>query len=259
MDTFRLANSAISGRICKVKLQRIPANEQAKNFNSTVNWRTLYDTTYTVKDEKYLISRDTIIETVIPHRAERVHSQTANNGMPNRSVVTIDIPANTISWSYYLGVGQDSEECFRKAEEKAKQTRANLNAASNLANGLAKVDPTGSAAMAALALKGISYFAVDELADNIRYTFTDRPNTELFLAGSQMQGAYDHGNGPLSYKKMTSPLAGPIYLCLLNDNIREGIDVHIRVSAVTVKENWGIRQVQYYSVSPRQEPYLSIR
>jgi hypothetical protein len=58
---FRLSNSAIGGRICKVKIQRIPASEATKNFNSSVFWKTVYDTTYTTEQEKYLIRADTTI------------------------------------------------------------------------------------------------------------------------------------------------------------------------------------------------------
>lgn len=253
---FRLANSALTGRICKFKIQRIPESDATKNFNTSVYWKTISDTTYWMEDEKYLISRDTVVIPVINHKVERVHSQTATNGMPNKSTVQITLPANTISWSYYLGVDEDAEAIFRQAEEKAQKTKSQFNAASSLTSKLAKVDPTGSAALASIALKGIAEFGVPDNADNIQYWFVnDYQNAQLFMNGNQFM-MLDKGNGPLCYKKMTSPRKGSAYICLLNDNIRDGIDVHIRVSAVTVEENWGIRQIQKYKVNSWQEPYL---
>jgi hypothetical protein len=251
---FRLSNSAISGRICRIKLQRIPADALA--FNTTVNWKAQYDTTYFTENEKYLISRDTAVESIIPQAIERVHSQTATNGKPNKSTIFFTLPQGAISWSYYLGVGKDSEEVFAKAEAKAKQSKAQLQAGAKLANGLSKLDPTGSMVMASIAMQGMATFGVANLADNIQYWVTDQPNAQLFMAG-QPFNTYQQGNGPLCYGQMKAPLAGMVYLCLLNDNIREGIDVNIRVSAVTVKEQWGIRTVKKYRVATRQQPFLA--
>ena len=45
---FKFNNSAISGRICKVKIQRIPKTEDLTAFNTNWEWKTLYDTTYAV-------------------------------------------------------------------------------------------------------------------------------------------------------------------------------------------------------------------
>lgn len=67
---------------------------------------------------------------------------------------------------------------------------------------------------------------------------------------------FEKGNGPLCSKRMTNPLKGTIYICMLNDNIREGIDVHIRMSAVTIKEKWGIRQVKKFTTRSWDEPFL---
>ena len=75
------------------------------------------------------------------------------------------------------------------------------------------------------------------------------------MAGYEFR-IYDKGNGPLVYKRMEVLPAEAIYFCLLNDNLMEGIDVHIRVSAVTITENWGKRPVEQYTVNTWKEPYL---
>ncbi|MDJ1485895.1 hypothetical protein QNI16_35770 [Cytophagaceae bacterium YF14B1] len=251
---FRLSNSSISGRICKIKLQRIPADNQS--FNSTVNWKIKYDTTFYNENEKYLVARDTIIENTIPQHVERVFSKTAINGKPNRSTVSFALPAGTISWSYYLGVGKDAEDCYRKAEEKAKTMKSTLTTAANLADGASKLIPNGSMAMAALALRGISAFTIPQ-ADNVQFYITDLANTQLFVNGQTPSTVFTYGNGPLCYGQMKGMINGQAYFCLLNDNIREGIDVTIRLSAVVVRERWAERTVKKFRVATSQQPFLA--
>lgn len=252
---FRFSNSAIGGRVCKYKIQRIPVSDGTKNFNTSVYWKTLTDTTFYMVDEKYLISIDTLVVPIIQHRIERVHSQTNMNHL-NKSTVAFIIPENTISWSYYIGVGESSEAIFKQAEEKAKKTKEQLNAASNITNVLAKFDPSGSVALATLALKGYAEFGVLEQADNIQYWFVPDYQNSLNYMQSLPYTYLIKGDGPLIKGRFTSPLKGTVYLCLKNDNIKDGLDIHIRASAVTVKENWGTRQVQKYKVKSWKEPYL---
>ncbi len=253
---FRLSNSAMGGRICKLKIQRIPLNETTKNFNTSVYWKTNRDTTFYMADEEYLISIDTNVVPVINNQIQTVHSQSDLKGNPNRTYVPVPLPENTVSWSYYLGVGESAEAIFNQAEEKAAKTKAQLNAASNITSKLALIDPSGSAAMATLALKGISYFGVPDKADIIKYWFVnDYQNVQLFLAKQEFT-MISKGEGPLISSRMTSPAKGKFYICLKNENWADRIDVHIRISAVTVKENWGTRQIQKYNVKTWQEPYL---
>ena len=251
---LRLKNTALGGRVCHYRLERIPANPD-KKFNSTVYWATKRDTSYYTIEEEYLVSKDTNVVDVIPHQVHRVHSQTASNGKPNKAFVKVDLPANTASWSYYLGVGKDSEEVFLNAEKKAKKTRGKLTSVSKLGQSLATLDLSGSLTMASLALNGIAEFAIPDKADNIQYWITDYENARLFMTGYDFR-LYDKGNGPLVYKRMSTLPEGPIYFCLLNDNLMEGIDVHMRVAAITVTENWGKRSVERYTVRTWKEPYL---
>lgn len=50
-------------------------------------------------------------------------------------------------------------------------------------------------------------------------------------------------------QKMTAPLKDTFYVILYNDNIRDVIIVNIRMTAVVVKEQWGTRPVQKYTVA----------
>ncbi len=251
---FKFSNSSISGRVCKFKIQRIPANESTKNFNTTVYRKTIRDTTYYMENERYLAAIDTLVIPIITHKVERVHSITAT-GKRNESTVIFSLPKNTVFWSYYLGVGKSSEAIFQQAEQKAKKQKGMFNTASTLVDNFATIDPTGSVALASIALKGWAEFGVNDRADNIQYWFTDYNNASLFLQDIQYS-YFEGGNGPLSYKRMARPLVGDFYICMRNDNMIDGIDVHIRISAVTVKERWENRQVRKSKVNSWVELYL---
>ncbi len=255
---LRLKNSAIGARVCKYKLARTPMDPNQK-FNTTVYWEEKRDTTHYTVQEDYLVSKDTVVVDVLGHKVERVHSQTATNGRPNKSMVQVILPEQTVSWSYYIGVGEDAEAVFQQAEEKAIKRRGQLQAGAKLAEGLASVDPTGSFVLASVALNGLAELGVPDKADNIQYWFAaDYDNAQLFIQGQSFY-QFEKGNGPLSYKRMESPKTGTFYICLLNDNLMEGLDVHIRISAVTVRENWGKRPVRKYRVKTWKVPYLKIK
>jgi hypothetical protein len=43
---FRFKNGAITGRVCKIQIQRVPAGAETKNFNTSVTWINKQDTTW---------------------------------------------------------------------------------------------------------------------------------------------------------------------------------------------------------------------
>ena len=51
---FRFENSALLPRVCKFKLQRIPASAATQNFNTTVYYDTYNDTTYSTEVESFI-------------------------------------------------------------------------------------------------------------------------------------------------------------------------------------------------------------
>lgn len=242
---FRFANSALAGRICRFKLQRVPSHDSTRNFNTSVYWKTVYDTIYIPRDEVYLISSDTTATTM--EQLAKVSSQSALNGNPNNNIVEYELPARTISWSYYIGVGNAG----KKEYERAK------NGFVNTATGkLATI--SGYGAMAALALYGLNTFAsIQGGSDNVKYWFiTDWDNALAFQAGNQFM-QYKQGNVVNEAAQMKSPLTGKIYLGLLNDNILEAIDVHVRITAVQVNQTWGKRTVNQLQINARQLAYLN--
>jgi hypothetical protein len=241
---FRFSNQALSGRICKFKIQRIPASETTKNFNTNVYTRTVYDTTYTPITEKYLIKSDTAAIPVVDQVA-RVSSQTAMNGSSNKTIVDFTLPEGTIAWSYYIGVGNEGEEAFKAASDKFLTSAAD-----------AVISIPGYGTMAALALYGINYFTQIQGGDNIKYYFiTDWENVLLFKSGQAFY-QYKQGDVVNDASRMTTHLTGKIYLALINDNIADAIDVTVKVTAVNVKQEWGTKIVQEMNITSREELYL---
>ena len=107
---FRFKNSSMAGRICKIKIQRVPASDETKNFNSTVTWETKqeityntftkdiivgYDTTYVQKTKKELVKTE-LSEDMILDKTERVHSIN-NLDYKNYKTVQVTLPQNEIS------------------------------------------------------------------------------------------------------------------------------------------------------------------
>lgn len=241
---FRFSNSALLGRICKIKIQRIPASDATKNFNSSVYSRTIYDTIYIPTQEKYLIKSDTTAISVVDQVA-KVSSQTAMNGNPNKTIVDFTLPNGTISWSYYIGVGAEGKEAFKVATDKF------LPEATKFAATI-----PGYGTMAALALTGVNYFSKVQGADNVKYYFiTDWDNVLLFQS---KQAFYQYKQGDIvnDASKMTRPLVGKVYLGLLNDNLSIAIDVVIKITSITVQQEWETRIIQKANITSKKELYL---
>src|SRR5688572_25785435 len=106
---FRFKNSAIGGRVCKFRIQRIPASEATRKYNTTVYWRTLYDTSIVPTQERYLTRSDTMVHTVLEQNA-KVYGQQATNGQTNRTLLEFTLPQGTAGWSYYIGTGGEGME-----------------------------------------------------------------------------------------------------------------------------------------------------
>lgn len=238
---FRFTNSAVSGRICKLKIQRIPASNETKNFNTSVYWKTVYDTTYTTELEKYFISADTTILSLTDQVA-KVHSQTNANG--GKTTFNFNLPTNTVSWSYYIGVEQAGQQAYASA---AKQLASK---ASPLVSQIPGYGP-----LAALALGSASYLTALQSGEDIDFYIVEGNNVNLFLAGQQFYYV-KKGKVINDYARMLTPLSGTYHVCLSNDNAITGVSVAVKITAIVVEELWGKRPLQRMHISSQQIAYL---
>jgi len=240
---FRFANSAISGRICKFKIQRIPVSTTTQSFNTSVYWETVTDTSYTPVEERYLFKSDTIIEN--QESTTKVSSQTAISGNRNIAVVDLNLPEGTLAWSYYIGVGKESNEAYQRDKD------AFVGKAAKQASTI-----PGYGALAALAIHGINTFSKVQGRDNVKYWFiTDWDNVLLFQQGASFN-IYKTGDVISEAARMQEPKRGKVYIGLLNDNVMEPIEVTVRLSAFCLNQDWRTRMVNKMNIQSYQRPYL---
>lgn len=257
---FRFKNSALGGRVCKIKIQRIPASEETRNFNSTVTWETKqettyntytkdvivgYDTIYVQKSKKELVKLDTIF-TPLFDKTLRVHSETAI-GKNQSTYATAELPKNTyypnqfnpykstevVCWTYWIGVGQKATEEYEKTNK-------------NLSEGITAIGSfTGYGALASLAVTRISMFPNTSIGDNIRYKFYGIQNGQ--------QVTLDYGNVTTASGRNEKVKQGSFSIELFNDNFRDGIDVDLKMIVMQVSKTWENIQYTEQKVTPRYE------
>ncbi len=243
---FRFANSAILGRICKFKIQRIPLNESTRNFNPSVYLKMVNDTTYTPVQERYLVKSDTVIVPVLEKQITKISSQSALNGNPNRALIDFALPEGTFSWSFHLSVGQEGNKSYEASKEKFVTSAA--SAVSSL---------PGYGPLAALAIHGVNTFSKAGGGDNVKYYFiSDWDNVLAFNAGQQFM-QYKQGDVIAEAAQMKYPSNGKVYIGVVNDNLVDAIQVNLSVTAIQLRQEWNTRTVNKMNIIQRQRAYLN--
>ena len=243
--SFRLYNAEATERICHTSIYRIPASERTQNFNTAVIWKNGYDTTYETIHEPFISRRDTSISTLMDQVA-RVHSRTTLDFSPNRSVVDFSLPAGTVVWSYWLGVGDEGKKVYKEALQKF------IHSAAGAASRIPDYGP-----MIALALEGLNYFTLSSSGDNVQYALMNDEKEANNFRENKKYIYLRNGNIVTDFARMYNPLKGKVYLGLLNDNIHDAIDVNIKVVAVVVKETVSIKEYRKPHISPKNTPVVS--
>lgn len=259
---FRFKNTAVSGRVCNIKIQRIPASEESRDFNTKVIWETRqetsyntytkdvivgYDTTYTQKTRKVLLSSERE-EVMIFDKPQRVHSSTNPNG--NKSSLFFTLPENkteayktttVISWAYWVGVGEEASQAWKQ----------NVQALGELAKGAANYLATP---LGALAVGTVADLMVPNVGEDVYYAITDQENKNLYFAGYQYK-LLDQGKGVAGFRKFSNPnmCQGTYFVLLSNDNMVQAIDAHVKVIAIVETKEFKDEQYTEMTVTPRYE------
>lgn len=245
---FRFYNSAVmKGRVCRIKIQRIPKSAETLDFNTGIRWVEKFDTTYDIKTEtvttgyntltkqksrRVLATVDTNIVQVLD-RVERVHSTTNANG--NVQLIPFQLPeesyspnifkpykaTETVSWVYAISVGESGKAWYKDANSKAAVKNISKIAVST------GIMSTGYGALALLAIEGVSAFSSPPQGDNIRFQI--------------YKGHYlttHSGNSVVAVGRETTNKQASYTIRLENDNTIDGINVDVKVIAVTVTRTW---------------------
>lgn len=241
---FRVKNSSFFERVCKFKIERVPASFNSWNFNSAVSWRTVQDTLFSSTAKSYLVKCDTLVQTLVD-RTLNIKAAKPLFPSSDKELVEFNLPAGTASWSYFIGVENEAENLFVKTKFGIINTAATL--ASN-------IPVYGS--MAALALYGVNAFQMVQGVDNVEYAFLkDYKNALAFTKGDAFV-SYQKGKVLHDAAQMKAPLSGKIYLGLQNRNLLEAIQVKLNVTAVVIHKKWGLMPAKVISVSSQLRPFL---
>jgi hypothetical protein len=265
VHVFRFQNShMLSGRVCKVKVSRIPSANAPQEFNTSVDWKVVQDTSWRTFTKDFLIGYDTLrvpktrrvlvktqlVEELLVDKIQRVHSITNSNG-PKTSLF-FSLPSNSfthyeekrvISWVYWIGVGEESNAEWQK-NSKAMQAAV---------KGAAGVFLTPLGALAAGLLTDLA-IPSSGLGEDVEYGIVTSENKTLWYSGSEYRG-FDFGKGVAGFKKFTDPslMQGTFYVIMENDNVMTGIDATVRVSALIEVKTFDDEAYVHLDIKPKYE------
>ncbi len=250
-------------RTCKIKIQRIPKDENTRNFNTGIVWKEVPDTTFKVytknvtigyenytvqKSRKVLEKVDTTLQTIIANRTERVHSK-AHLTSVNEQIINFQLPSNvyspntydpyetteTVSWAYTIAVGSSGAKWYQDANKKAAASGVVKGA---IALGLVS---SGYGAIGLLAIEGVSLFSNPPDGDNVHFNLKTVVNGQWYSIG---QGNIVATQGNESRYKN-----GSFSLSLINDNLVKGINVNVNILLVRLTKKY---KKEYYTIEQQR-------
>lgn len=239
---FRFTNTNIlSGRVCKFKIQRIPGSEATRKFNTTVYNRTILDTSYADVQERFAVKSDTSFQEVL-NDVITVHSM--GSSKPYKVVKPFTLPSNTISWAYYIGVGEEGENLYRSASKELMRGTNNATKDFKIASNPLK----------AMILDSYSYLRFIEKGEKVLFYLMEGNNPNAFLEGK----SYDY----IKFRKSVNDfdkldlVKNNLSICLTNESIIWPINVTIKVMALKVDAVYDLRMVHKMNVKKTEEMYL---
>jgi hypothetical protein len=260
---FTLGNNSKEERLCNVKIQRVAAKPELRNFNTAVKWITKQDTVYNSLTKDVVVGYDTVYaqktrrvvdsekryEELVLDKNQRVDPKGTTFGA-NRTSVAFTLPAGStgkddtkevIAWAYWVGVGEESNEFW-------KQNRKMIVGAVQ-----------GATTMFTSPLGGIAAGAVTNLmlptnGEDVVYALASEQNAKLFMADKAYK-YLDTGKGIAAYKRITDSglMKGKYCVLLENDNYVQPVDVSVKVSAIIEHIKYKNETYTDKVISPRYE------
>jgi hypothetical protein len=237
---FRFANSALLPRVCKYKIQRIPAGAATQNFNTTVYFDEYNDTTYTNEVETFVDRSDTVINN-FQDRTIKVNPLTA----PGSSKVTFNfmLPENTVSWSYYVCADKGGQQVYQEAGRSLAASSPSV---------IEKFPKYGP--LAAVALDAPSYLTKLDTGQRINFWIVEEDNAELFKNGEQFR-FIKKGKGINEFGRM-EPGERAFYFCLHNDYKDVPVTVIVKITAILINEKFTSESVRKMHVNVKKGMHL---
>lgn len=240
---FRFANSALAGRVCSFSIQRIPVSEAQRNFNTSVYWRTVYDTTYATVPERFLIRREFKPVEVLAMSEHYVNSgsNATLKGGKSRVTIPVILPPNTQEWYYVFSASREKADV-----DKVAGTFSLMKQLTSL------VDQTQ------LLSVGVGMLSSPPGGNICDVYLLDFSNSQLFEA--KVAYSYFKDGSRENIKsgiiKMPGGAGQTYYIGIKNPDSMYGIQVAVEAVAIVLEEEWGIRDVKKANVIAQNIPYL---
>ncbi|MBJ6117651.1 hypothetical protein JAO76_05590 [Pontibacter sp. BT310] len=220
----------------RLSIKRLPEKEETRHFNANITWQTITDTTWATTTEKVLVKGELTPVTIVD-KTFRVASMANLN--PSRVSVPFKLPANTVHWVYWIGVGQQS------VEDLKNMTKLVTKGASVIAS--STVSPVVGFGLGLL--PGLPQV---NASGNIDYYFMNKQSAEKFVADEEGWKLYPfaQGTGIVSdYKKVTlseTPKTsdGTLHATFRNSNTVTGLDITLKIVAFEQEKKYVNKQVR---------------
>lgn len=201
---FTFSTNHVVTRSAHFVVKRKPSSGANSAFSTAV--RVKYDTTFQeiMNDQVHVYS-------------------TGNIGHINRTIVRINLPAQTKYWVYWIGVDKESMEKMKQLVTQLSSAASKLTA-----------NP-----LCALGFRLIPSLPMFNSTATVDYRFADNANSELFFAGNPGYNYYTFKEGTNVTTDYAIEEINPkeMNLCLWNNNRITGHDVNIQVGAFIVKSS----------------------
>lgn len=240
---FRFSNSGIGARICKFKIQRVPASEATKVFNCSVYWKTVYDSSQKIVPERHLIKKEFKPVQLLDPSYHYINSgrNALFQGGKSRISLPVILPKNTVEWYYTFSASRDEVEITKTKTfySLMKQVTKLLGASPLLNIGVDMFTRPPGGNVCDVYLLDVNNRVPFE--EKLEYSFGPEGSRENLSSG---------------VVKIKSTLRQINYLGIKNPDASYGIHVVIEAVAIILEEEWDKRDVIKYEVSSRQQAYL---
>ena len=145
----------------------------------------------------------------------------------------------------WVGVGEEANQAWQ-ANVKTIQSVVKMGAV------------TFTTPLGALAIGAVVDLLTPKLGEDVYYAVADEQNKNLFMAGLAFR-AWDNGKGVAGYKKFSGPslCQGTYFICMSNDNYRQGIDATVKVIAIVERSEYEDKTYPEMLVNPSHEKQLN--
>jgi hypothetical protein len=202
-----------------------------ESFAPKIRWGIGDDTTFKLTYKQVVVQMDTVpvklISSTVP-----VASRTAWGVQP-RVTIPIELPENTLFWTYWIGVGQEAHEALRKLTLMIPKS----------AQLLGVIDP-----VTAFGLGVIKELPLLAQGEDVTIHFIATSDEEQFIKGEPVKGIT--GGQPIRAvtdfrtKKWAPSLPKSMILALENDNYVVGISARVEIVAFELLPRYGLKSIR---------------